>query len=117
MGSNWRGIGSYLRFFVSGRMKGISVDFPYSTLTINIVGCFLMAILVGLFSKILASEEIKTFFAVGLLGGFTTFSAFSLETINLFERGETLLAVVYIFASVTFSLLGFIAGNFLIRMV
>ena len=81
--------GSVCRYLVgigAGRLLG--ADFPFGTLTVNIVGSFAM----GLFIELLAvrldgSEPFRLFIAVGILGGFTTLSSFSLDTIVLFERG------------------------------
>jgi fluoride exporter len=80
-------------------------DFPIATLLINIVGSLLMGFLVGLLAKFLppAQNEIRLFVAVGILGGFTTFSAFSLDAIALIERGEWAQALGYALMSVVLS--------------
>jgi len=80
-------------------------NFPLSTLTVNIVGCFFIGIVLGIFEKGQISHEWKLFLATGLLGGFTTFSAFSSETFVLFRDGFVGYALFYVFASVIFGLL------------
>jgi CrcB protein len=75
--------------------------FPLGTLLINVVGSFLIALIAtGATSSIFASEESRLFATTGFLGGFTTFSAFSLQTIQLLKSGQAALAIAYIFSSV-----------------
>lgn len=94
------------------------IGFPYGTLLVNIVGSLLMGLAVGLFAKQLAvSEEMRLLVAVGFLGSYTTFSAFSLDVITLFQRGETLQVAFYIMGSVTLSVLALVAGMMLSRMM
>ena len=89
-------IGSLLRYLLSGfvQQSSKSVGFPYGTLAVNIIGC----LIIGLLSQLaetrgLFTTESRAFIFVGLLGGFTTFSAFGNETFNLWRDGETLLAL------------------------
>lgn len=97
--------------------------FPIGTLTVNIVGSFLMGILIEwLALKIqsppsIGAQNLRLLLATGFLGGFTTFSAFSLETMLLWERGAVTLAAVYIAASVILSLAALAAGLALVRMI
>lgn len=93
------------------------IAFPWSTLMVNILGSFLMGMLAGLLASLTPSwaEEARLFLAVGLLGGFTTFSAFSLDAMLLIERGDILPAAGYILASVAISILALAAGLFLVR--
>jgi fluoride exporter len=87
-----------------------------STLLVNVLGSFLMGMLIEwLASKGEATQGARLFLATGLLGGFTTFSAFSLETVLLYERGQIGWAAIYIFASVAISLVALIAGLALVR--
>ena len=90
--------------------------FPFATLAVNVLGSFAMGALVGWFS-LKANPEYawRIFLTTGVLGGFTTFSAFSLDAISLYERGEWFLAAVYVVASVTLALLGLFGGLALIR--
>ena len=71
--------------------------FPYGTLSVNVIGSFILGLMVTLFAEKLAlSQEMRGFIVVGLLGGFTTFSAFSLEAVLLIERGQVGLAALYV---------------------
>lgn len=94
------------------------IAFPWATLTINVVGCFLMGVLIELLAqRFQGSPELRTFLATGVLGGFTTFSAFSLEFATLFERGETTAAALYVVLSVALTLLAVFAGLAITRAV
>jgi fluoride exporter len=88
-------VGSILRYSVSGFVQDLSrsIDFPYGTLAVNFIGC----LAIGFLSQLAESRgyftaETRTLVFIGILGGFTTFSAFSNETINLWREGENLLA-------------------------
>ena len=97
-------------------LKWLGTAFPYGTLTVNVVGSFLMGILVALIAiKWNIGNELRAFLTVGLLGGFTTFSAFSLDFATLVERGETVSAAGYVVASVILALAGIFAGMHLMR--
>ncbi len=81
-------------------LKYLGSSFPWGTLTVNVVGCFLMGVLVeALALKFQASQELRLFLATGVLGGFTTFSAFSLDVALLVERKESLTAALYVMGS------------------
>jgi CrcB protein len=112
-------IGAGLRYMVGNvaiRLFGIS--FPWATLFVNIAGSLLMGILIGVLARRTGTpEEVRIFLATGLLGGFTTFSAFSLDAISLWQRGESVSAAGYVLASVIFSLLGLFAGLMIVRSV
>lgn len=98
-----------------GRWLGTG-GFPWWTLSVNVVGCLLMGALVeALALKFAGSAELRTFFATGVLGGFTTFSAFSLDFATLAGRGEHLQAGLYLVASVAVSIAAFYLGLSLMR--
>lgn len=80
--------------------------FPISTFTVNVVGCFLMGILAGLAEKGRFGQELRLFLLPGLLGGFTTFSAFAHEGVFLIQRGQSHIALAYMAASVSCGLAG-----------
>jgi CrcB protein len=112
-------IGSAVRYGVniwSGRMFGS--EFPWATLIVNVLGCFTMGLLTGLMAlKLNLSQEARAFFTTGILGGFTTFSAFSLDVALLVERKAMLAAGAYVASSVLLCLVAVFAGLFLIRAV
>ena len=96
--------GATLRYMVttsSTRMFG--VGFPIGTLAVNVLGSFLMGLLVVVMAE-KTGNRLAPFLMTGILGGFTTFSAFSLDAITLYERGQTALAATYVMASVILSL-------------
>lgn len=105
-------IGAGARYLVSHAFaaRGL-INFPWATLTINVVGCFLMGFLIEVLAlRYQDSNELRTFLATGVLGGFTTFSAFSIEFADLWKGGETIAAAVYVIASVALTLLAVFAG-------
>jgi CrcB protein len=94
----------------------LGTAFPYGTLTVNVVGSLAMGLLAAYFAfKGDATQHWRLFFTTGILGGFTTFSAFSLDAVLLYERGETGLAALYVLASVALSIAGLFAGLALVR--
>jgi len=91
--------------------------FPWATITVNVVGSFLMGLLVGFSVDLFGgSTLVRTFLGTGILGGFTTFSAFSLDAVEIFERQQPSLAIVYVVASVGLSIAALAAGLALARM-
>ncbi|MEM9578859.1 MAG: fluoride efflux transporter CrcB [Pseudomonadota bacterium] len=98
------------------RMIGGPLDFPVAIMTANILGSFLMGAFV-VFAAQRGATHLSPFVMTGLLGGFTTFSAFSLEAVTLIERGALGQAGVYVALSVGLSILGLIAGLWLMRTV
>ena len=111
------GIGAALRHGVNlavARVLGSS--FNYATLFENVSGSLVMGLLVGYFAfEGTIPQHWRLFLTTGILGGYTTFSAFSLDTILLYERGELGLAALYVIASVALSIGGLLAGLFLMR--
>jgi crcB protein len=97
----------------------LPMSFPLATLLINIIGSFAMGVFVGLMARLLPTwqADARLFVAVGILGGFTTFSSFSLDAIVLIERGEMLQAAAYVLLSVVLCLIGLYLGLLVIRGV
>lgn len=95
-------IGAVMRHVMSTGVHGwLGRDFPYGTLAVNVVGSLLMGLLYELFlQRLSVSPEIRAVLLVGFLGAFTTFSTFSIETVNLVEDGYLLKAIANILASV-----------------
>lgn len=111
------GIGAALRHGVNiAAARLLGTAFPYGTLTVNVVGSLAMGLLTAYFAfKGDASQHWRLFLTTGILGGFTTFSAFSLDVALLYERGEVGLAALYVLASVAVSIAGLFAGLALVR--
>jgi CrcB protein len=111
------GIGAALRHgvnLVAARLFGLS--FPIGTLFENVSGSLAMGLLAGYFAfKGDASQHWRLFFTTGILGGYTTFSAFSLDVALLYERGALGLAALYVLASVVLSVAGLFSGLWLVR--
>lgn len=110
-------IGAGARYLASSAvLRAFGNRFPWGTLGINIVGGLLMGILVGILARTSdGGESWRLFVGVGVLGGFTTFSAFSLETWAMIERGQTLPAIGYVAASVIGSVAALALGLTLVR--
>ena len=110
-------VGSVLRYLVGlWTLRSFGPSFPWGTLTVNITGSFL----IGVFAEVIArkfgaSAEMRVFLITGVLGGYTTFSAFSLDAITLVERGEPVTALIYVASSVVLSALAVFAGLALMR--
>ena len=110
-------LGASARYLVNvAVVRLIGHGFPWATIAVNIFGSLLMGALVVTFAH-RDLMRFAPFLMTGILGGFTTFSAFSLDTITLWQRGETLTAVAYVALSVIWSLLALVAGMALARSV
>ena len=96
--------------------KFLGTNFPYHTFIINITGSTIMGLIAGYLAfKGDAAQSWRLFLMTGILGGYTTFSAFSLDAGLLYERGELGLAALYVLGSVVLSIIGLFAGLALIR--
>jgi fluoride exporter len=111
------GIGGALRHCVNVWVPRVAgTNFPFHTLTVNVLGSFVMGVLAAYFAlRAENSQAWRLFLTTGILGGFTTFSAFSLDTALLFERGDAATAVTYVLVSVLASIGGLFLGLQLIR--
>lgn len=111
------GVGSILRYLTSVvATKYFQSNFPLGTFAVNVLGCLIIGILIGLFDKQqLSSSDIRLLFITGFCGSFTTFSAFAAENINLFHSGHSLTALLYIGASVFVSLFFVWLGMVVVR--
>jgi fluoride exporter len=113
------GIGAGARFLVQAAMlRWLGPGFPWWTLAINVVGSFLMGVVVELVaSRFANSAEVRTFLATGILGGFTTFSAFSLDFVTLIDAKQQTAAMLYAIGSVSLSILALYLGLILSRAI
>ena len=112
-------IGAVLRYLIYGLSFTVfSHDFPFGTMIVNIIGSFLMGILIAFFDLYWEpSPELKLFLMTGFLGALTTFSNFSMDAVLLFEKGEWFYSSLYIAGSVFLSILALFAGMMIIRQV
>ena len=98
------GLGAVSRFLLTTALAGKLGNFPVGTLAANVFGSLLMGLVVGLLAGRANLEPVRLFVAVGFLGGFTTFSSFSAETIALLHGGQIFSAVINVVVSVVVSL-------------
>ena len=100
-------IGATLRYISSlGFDKIYVTPFPLSTFLINFLGCFILGLLMNMGITNIETWPAKEFIIIGILGGFTTFSAFGVESFQLIESGKFMTALIYMSASVIFGILG-----------
>jgi len=113
------GIGAGIRYLVQAAMvRALGPAFPWWTFAINVSGSFAMGVIATMVMlRYEGSIELRTFLATGILGGFTTFSAFSLDAANLMEKHQNGAAAFYVLGSVGFSILGLYAGVALAKAV
>jgi CrcB protein len=115
------GIGGALRHGVNvGCARMCGTAFPWGTLTVNVVGSFIIGAIAGWLASKAGeawSQPLRLFLTTGILGGFTTFSAFSLDAVLIWERGQSGLAATYVAASVLLSIAGLVAGLCLARAI
>lgn len=111
-------LGSIARFlFTHFIYRWLAPAFPLGTLTVNLLGSFLIGLIFGFFARgILQGEGWQLFLIIGILGGFTTFSAFSMELMLMLREGQITPAILYAAGSLIIGLLFCIAGFFLARM-
>ncbi len=111
------GIGAMLRHGVNlSAARALGMAFPWGTFLVNVTGSLVMGLLAGWFAlRGDASQGWRLFLTTGILGGYTTFSAFSLDTALLYERGEIAAAGLYALGSVALSVGGLFAGLWLVR--
>ncbi|WP_291868477.1 fluoride efflux transporter CrcB [Bradyrhizobium sp.] len=111
------GLGASLRHLVNvTSARGLGASFPWGTFIVNISGSLVMGLIAGYLAfKGEASQPWRLFLMTGILGGYTTFSAFSLDAALLYERGEIASALFYVLGSVVLSIAGLFAGLALVR--
>lgn len=104
-------IGAMLRYVISVLLKQPGAAFPWHTALINLSGCLAIGICYALLATSAQAEFIRTFVMIGILGGFTTFSSFGLETLQLTQAGEWKTAITYVLLS-NIGGLSFAAGGY-----
>jgi CrcB protein len=111
-------VGSGARYLTGRAMLSLlGADYPFGTLAVNLIGGLLMGVLVGVLARTTASETWRLLLGVGVLGGFTTFSAFSLDVVTMIERGAIGVAFGYVLVSVIGSVAALFAGLSAVRAV
>ncbi|HVI27550.1 fluoride efflux transporter CrcB [Hansschlegelia sp.] len=104
-------LGSVARYLVNvAAARAFGMSFPWGTFTVNVVGGFVMGLIAAMLAFRSGSQELRVFLMTGVLGGFTTFSAFSLDAVTLWERGDAGLAAGYVAASVALSIAALFGG-------
>jgi CrcB protein len=111
-------IGGISRYLLSQWVQARFLStFPYGTMSVNIIGCLLMGIVYGLTDRGNLGEEWRLFLATGVLGGFTTFSAFSNETVAMLRDGQALSAMTYVMISILIGLAATFLGISLTKLL
>jgi CrcB protein len=112
------GIGTVSRYLISSHTHKIYLGtFPLGTLTVNVLGSFAIGFLWGLFESENMSQGMRAFLFIGLLGGFTTFSSYALESYNLFKDGEIKMAIINVLANNILAIVMVILGLILARSI
>ncbi len=112
------GLGAGARYWLSGAVyKVLPSDFPYGNLAVNILGCFLIGVLLSLMEeRFLVQPALRVFLTIGILGGFTTFSSFSYETVALLRDGQSMSAGINVLATVFGCLTATYAGSLFAKL-
>ncbi len=113
------GLGAALRYWLSGVIPRFAgTDFPYGIFAVNIIGCFLIGFFMSAFEeRFLITPALRIFLTIGILGGFTTFSSFSYETISLLRDAEIFKASLYVIGSVSLCLFGTYVGSTIGKLI
>ena len=110
------GIGALARYFIASWIQAAGSSFPWGIFVVNITGGLLMGMIVEASAlKLNLSPELRSFLTVGILGGYTTFSTFSLDSVLLLQKGEYAQAACYVIGSVVLSILALVAGLWIVR--
>lgn len=104
-------VGSVLRYLIGGLVQRLAhAEFPAGTLAVNVIGCFVIGILAQHYMNVQTHPNMRAALITGFCGGFTTFSAFSLETVGLLRGGEYGKTAAYLVLSVSLSILATVSG-------
>jgi CrcB protein len=112
------GLGALIRYFVSSAVPPVSSGFNWGIFIVNITGGLAMGLIVEASAlKLNLSPELRAFVTTGILGGYTTFSTFSLDSALLLQKGEYALAAAYVIGSVALSIAALFAGLWIVRVI
>jgi len=112
------GLGALARYYIAGMIQSATTAFPWGIFVVNISGGLLMGLIVEASAlKLSLSPDLRAFLTVGILGGYTTFSTFSLDSALLLQKGAYLQAAAYMIGSVVLSVLALFAGLWLVRAI
>ena len=111
------GLGALARYYIAGWIQPAGAAFNWGIFIVNITGGFLMGLIVEASAlKLNLSPELRSFLTVGILGGYTTFSTFSLDSALLLQKGQYALAAAYVIGSVVLSIAALFAGLWIARV-
>jgi CrcB protein len=112
------GLGALARYYIAAAVQPAGVAFNWGILIVNVSGGLVMGLIVEASAlKLNLSPELRAFLTVGILGGYTTFSTFSLDSALLLQRGEYAQAAAYVIGSVVLSILALFAGLWIVRAI
>jgi fluoride exporter len=112
------GVGALARYFIAGWLQPAGANFDWGIFAVNISGGFLMGLIVEASAlRLNLAPELRSFLTVGILGGYTTFSTFSLDSALLLQKGEYALAAGYMIGSVVLSIAALFAGLWVVRVL
>jgi CrcB protein len=112
------GLGALARYYIAGAVQSAATVFPWGIFVINVTGGLLMGLIVEASAlKLNLSPEMRSFLTVGILGGYTTFSSFSLDSVLLLQKGEYAQAAFYVIGSMVLSILALFAGLWIVRVI
>jgi len=111
------GLGSLARYFTTRLYAGRLINFPYATLTANFLSCLIMGLFLGFFmQKTNLTDGLKLFVITGFCGGFSTYSTYTMETINLYKDGQVNLAILNILINFALCVAGILGGIYLSKL-
>ena len=112
------GLGALARYYIAGAIQSAATTFPWGILVVNVSGGFLMGLIVEASAlRLNLPPDLRAFLTVGILGGYTTFSTFSLDSALLLQKGAYIQAASYMIGSVLLSVLALFAGLWIVRVI